>query len=101
MLLEAPPAGVDDGFSTVADDLRQQGFAIVVAHPERALGDPRTGWPVLERELRAGSAMQFNAWSVAGLYGDRIRLNAFRLLHTAPRVAIASGLPPRARELAA
>lgn len=90
LLLEAPLAGVDDGFSVVADDMRRQGFAIVVAHPERALSDANTGWAVLERELRAGSAMQVNAWSVAGLYGDRIRLNAFRLLQAASRVAIAS-----------
>ena len=34
--------------------------------------------------------MQVNAWSLAGLYGDRVRINAFRLLHAAPRVAVAS-----------
>ena len=90
LLLEAPLTGADDGFSTAADKLRRQGFAIVVAHPERALSNPHIGWRALERELHAGSAVQINAWSVAGLYGDRIRLNAFRVLDAATRAVIAS-----------
>ncbi len=90
VLLEAPLAGLNDRFSAGADELRERGFAILVAHPERALANLHAGWPILERELRAGSAVQLNTWSLAGRYGDRIRLNAFRVLHAAPRVVIAS-----------
>jgi protein-tyrosine phosphatase len=90
LLLEASLAGIDHEFSAAAEDLRDRGFAVVVAHPERALVNFHAGWLVLVRELEAGSAMQLNAWSVAGLYGERVRINAFRLLHAAPRVAIAS-----------
>jgi protein-tyrosine phosphatase len=90
LLLEAPLAGLDDGYTAAADELRERGFAVVVAHPERALGSSDSGWHVLERELAAGSALQINAWSVAGLYGERIRASAMRLLGVAPRVAIAS-----------
>ena len=90
ILLEASLAGLDDEFTKAAEELRGRGFGVVVAHPERSLVNFHAGWRVLEYELAAGSAMQVNAWSVAGLYGDRVRINAFRLLHAAPRVAIAS-----------
>ena len=90
LLLEASLAGLDDGFTAAAEEVRDRGFAVVVAHPERSLVNFHAGWRVIESELAAGSAMQVNAWSLAGLYGDRVRINAFRLLHAAPRVAVAS-----------
>ena len=90
LLLEASLAGLDDGFTAAAEEVRARGFAVVVAHPERSLVNFHAGWRVIESELAAGSAMQVNAWSLAGLYGDRVRINAFRLLHAAPRVAVAS-----------
>jgi protein-tyrosine phosphatase len=90
LLLEAPLAGLDHTYTEAADELRSRGFAVVVAHPERALRWLQQGWPVLEHELAAGSALQVNAWSVAGLYGERMRAIALRLLRTAPRAAIAS-----------
>jgi protein-tyrosine phosphatase len=73
-----------------ADELRERGFGVVVAHPERALGLAEAGWRALEHELAAGSALQVNAWSVAGLYGERVRTTALGLLHRAPRAAVAS-----------
>ncbi len=90
LLLEAPLQGLSDDFTAAADELRDRRFAIVVAHPERALADYHAGWRALEHELGAGSAMQINAWSLAGLYGDRIQLNSFRVLQAASLVAIAS-----------
>jgi protein-tyrosine phosphatase len=90
LLLEAPLSGLDDTYTESADELRRRGFAVVVAHPERALRWLERGWPVLEHELAAGSALQVNAWSVAGLYGERVRAIALRLVRTAPQVVIAS-----------
>lgn len=90
LLLEAPLAGLDDRFSAAADELRDRGFAAVIAHPERALGVPQSSWRVLERELQAGSALQLNAWSLAGLNGEHARTYALRLLHAVPLVAVAS-----------
>jgi protein-tyrosine phosphatase len=90
LLLEAALSGIDEQYTLAADELRARGFAVVVAHPERSLRDLPAGWPVLEHELAAGSAMQLNAWSIAGVYGERIRSNAFRVLKAAPAVAIAS-----------
>jgi protein-tyrosine phosphatase len=90
LLLEAPLTGFDQAFAEAAAELRSRGFGIVVAHPERSLGNLEPGWRLLESELRAGSALQLNAWSLAGLNGERARSNALRLLRAAPLVAVAS-----------
>jgi protein-tyrosine phosphatase len=90
LLLEAPFSGLDDAFAAAADELRVRGFGVVVAHPERSLRNLQSDWRVLEHELRAGSAIQLTAWSLAGLYGERARAYALRLLHAAPLVAVAS-----------
>jgi protein-tyrosine phosphatase len=90
LLLEAPLAGIDRAYAAAADELRERGFAVVVAHPERALRWSDAGWETLEHELSAGSVVQINAWSVAGLYGELVRATALWLLRTAPRSVIAS-----------
>ncbi|MBV8998689.1 MAG: hypothetical protein JO304_06495 [Solirubrobacterales bacterium] len=90
LLLEAPLSGLDAGYTAAADELRDRGFAVVVAHPERALSTAEAGWRAVEHELGAGSALQINAWSVAGLYGERKRTTALTLLRRAPRAVIAS-----------
>ena len=89
LLLEAPFAGIDLSYSAAADELRDRGFAIVVAHPERAEPGRETA-AALERERAAGSVFQLTAWSLAGLYGERTRAVATRLLGNSPRVVIAS-----------
>ncbi len=57
LLLEASLAGLDDGFTSVAEELRDRGFAVVVAHPERSLvgadASPATG-PRRPRRQRRG-----------------------------------------------
>ena len=90
LLLEAPLGGIDRSYTAAADELRERGFAVVVAHPERALRWSDAGWETLEHELSAGSVVQINAWSVAGLYGEMVRATALWLLRTAPRAVIAS-----------
>jgi protein-tyrosine phosphatase len=90
LLLEAPLAGMNRAYTAAADELRERGFAVVVAHPERALRWSDAGWETLEHELAAGSVVQINAWSVAGLYGEMVRATALWLLRTAPTAVIAS-----------
>jgi protein-tyrosine phosphatase len=90
LLLEAPLAGIDRAYTAAADELRERGFAVVVAHPERALRWSDAGWETLEHELSVGSVVQINAWSVAGLYGEMVRATALWLLRTAPAAVIAS-----------
>lgn len=90
VLLEAPLSGLDGAYTVAAEALRERGFAVVVAHPERALGLAEGGWQALEHELAAGSPLQINAWSVAGVYGHRVRDVALALVRRAPRAVIAS-----------
>jgi protein-tyrosine phosphatase len=90
LLLEAPLDGIDPTYTAAADELRERGFAVVVAHPERALRWSDAGWETLEHELAAGSVVQINAWSVAGTYGEMVRATALWLLRTAPKAVIAS-----------
>jgi protein-tyrosine phosphatase len=90
LLLEAPLRGLDESYTAAADELRARRFGVVVAHPERALDGSDAGWEALEHELAAGSPLQINAWSVAGLYGERARNLALGLLERAPRAVIAS-----------
>jgi protein-tyrosine phosphatase len=90
VLLEAPLRGLEDDYNVGADELRARGFGVVVAHPERSFKDPEAGWRAVEHELAAGSALQINAWSVAGRYGDRVQATALALLRRAPRAVVAS-----------
>jgi protein-tyrosine phosphatase len=97
VLLEAPFAGIDDDFRLAADELRGRGFAVVVAHPERAAPTPVTSGAI-EHELACGSVLQLNAWSVAGRYGPELRERAARLLRLVPGAVIASDAHGRDRQ---
>jgi protein-tyrosine phosphatase len=102
LLLEAPLEGIDDGFARAARSLRERGFHAVIAHPERALGSGRAGREILTAELAVGSALQVNAWSVAGVYGEQVRGHALRAIRSTSAVALASdahgpGRPPALR----
>jgi protein-tyrosine phosphatase len=89
LLLEAPLDGLDARFTAAADELRKRSFAVVVAHPERALQTPGTG-AALEHEFAAGSVVQLTAGSFVGQFQDQRRVRAMRLMRSAPRVVIAS-----------
>jgi protein-tyrosine phosphatase len=89
LLLEAPFAGLDEHFEAAADELRERGFGIVLAHPERALQTPETRTS-LERELSLGSVFQLTAGSLLDVSGVAVRNTALRLLRSVPRAAIAS-----------
>jgi protein-tyrosine phosphatase len=89
LLLEAPFDGLGESYTRAADELRDRGFAIVVAHPERAARTP-TSERVIEHELARGSTFQLTAWSLAGLYGERAGALARRLLLRASGSVIAS-----------
>jgi protein-tyrosine phosphatase len=90
LLLEAPLVGLHHEFARAAAHLRAQGFASLIAHPERALGQSPRGWQIIEDELAAGSGLQINAWSLAGFYGERVREYAIRAAKSTAMVALAS-----------
>lgn len=79
LLLEAPFAGFDAEFHDAAQELRDRGFGVLIAHPERAggQGDPMAA---LRRELLAGSSLQVNVWSIAGRHGEGARATGLDLV---------------------
>jgi len=67
LLLEAPFDGLDERYTAVADELRLQGFEILVAHPERALWTRVTDGAVARAPLRQRAAAD------VGVAGRRVR----------------------------
>jgi protein-tyrosine phosphatase len=89
LLLEAPFAGFGPDFSRATQELRDRGFGVVIAHPERVAPGPDV-IPSLRDELRAGSTLQVNVWSVAGRHGQNARDLALELVANRVAVVVAS-----------
>lgn len=90
VLVESPFGGFDGGFVAAAEELRERGFALVLAHPERVGGDTQRRDAAIERELAHGSVLQLNAWSLAGRYGAEAEAVARRLLAKRAPAVLAS-----------
>src|SRR5947209_8813077 len=69
LLVESPLDGFGPDFSAATDELRDRGFAVVLAHPERVGGDVAARETAIARELERGTVLQLNAWSIAGRHG--------------------------------
>jgi protein-tyrosine phosphatase len=89
LLVECPFTGFDDGFAAATAELRDRGFGIVLAHPERAAGALDGGAHELRRELAAGAVLQVNASSLLGRHGGPAREAGAELAKRYP-VALAS-----------
>jgi protein-tyrosine phosphatase len=90
LLVEAPLDGFTPEFSEATDELRDRGFAAVVAHPERAAGDVAAREAAIRHELAHGSVLQINAWSIAGRHGGEAQALARRLLSERHPAVLAS-----------
>jgi protein-tyrosine phosphatase len=87
LLLEAPFEDLDNDFAGAADELRRRGFALVIAHPERArLASAAT----IQRELALGSVLQLTAASLTGEYGMDARSAALKWMRISSSLVIAS-----------
>jgi protein-tyrosine phosphatase len=87
LLVETPYVGLGDEFTGATDELRDRGFAVVVAHPERARDSAAA---TLRHELERGSVLQLNAWSLAGRHGPEAFERAHSLLRAGSVGLIAS-----------
>lgn len=79
LLLECPFSSVSIGFDTAVFELEEQGYRIVLAHPERCQAfhrDPQ----MLESLVRGGVLASITAGSLIGSFGDRVRRFALSLL---------------------
>ncbi len=97
LLLETPFDGLSPEVSACADELRDRGFAVVLAHPERSAGLLSWNHLSLDRELAAGSALQVNCGSLTGEHGETARRVALRLVELGLVAAIASDAHGAAR----
>jgi protein-tyrosine phosphatase len=89
LLVETPYVTFGDEFTAATDELRDRGFAVVVAHPERAR-DAYGGAATLRHELDSGSMLQVNAWSLVGRHGPEAFEKAHALLRAGHVGLIAS-----------
>jgi protein-tyrosine phosphatase len=89
ILLEAPFPGIGPSFHDAADELRERGFGVLIAHPERAarLGEDLAS---LRHEVLYGSALQVNVWSIAGRHGEEARAIGLRLVREGLATIVAS-----------
>jgi len=70
LLVETPFEGFTDRFHEATGELRDRGFGVVIAHPERTADAATEGADALRRELALGSVAQVNAQSLTGRHGE-------------------------------
>lgn len=80
LLVETPFYSIGEDFHAATDELRERGFGVVIAHPERSADATLDGAAGLRRELAAGSLAQVNAQSVTGGHGPDARTAALDLI---------------------
>ena len=80
LLVETPFHGIDPEFHAATAELRERGFGVLIAHPERSADAILDGASGLRRELAAGSIAQVNALSLTGGHGEEAREAAWMLL---------------------
>ena len=69
-----------EDFHAATGELRDRGFGVVIAHPERSADAALDGSAGLRRELAAGSLAQVNAQSITGAHGADARRAALELI---------------------
>lgn len=80
LLVEAPFHSIGEDFHAATDELRDRGFGVLIAHPERSADATLDGAAGLRRELAAGSLAQVNAQSITGAHGPDARAAALDLI---------------------
>jgi protein-tyrosine phosphatase len=69
VLFEVPFAGIDAEWLAACRHIRESGFSLLIAHPERAAGFLTGGHELLRPELNAGALLQVNVCSLLGNHG--------------------------------
>jgi len=94
LLLECPFAGIDESFLAAAERLRDLGYGLLLAHPERAASGLERLQPLLER----GALLQVNVCSLLGNHGLEIQDTAVGLVRAGLAFCLASDGHPGSRE---
>ena len=69
-----------EDFHAATEELRDRGFGVMIAHPERSADAALDDSAGLRRELAAGSLAQVNAQSITGEHGTDALVAAASLL---------------------
>ncbi len=106
LLVETPFEGIGEDFHAATDELRDRGFGVLVAHPERSADAALYESAGLRRELASGSLAQVNAQSVTGAHGQAANRAALALIAEGLVSVVSSDAhgetrPPLLREAAA
>jgi protein-tyrosine phosphatase len=94
LLLECPFAGIDESFLAAAQRLRDLGYGLLLAHPERAATGLERLHPLLER----GALLQVNVCSLLGNHGLDAQDTAVDLVRAGLAFCLASDGHPGTRE---
>jgi protein-tyrosine phosphatase len=86
LLVEAPFTGFDWEFAAATRELRERGFACVVAHPERALAALDDDCAALSAQVAEGAVLQLNAMSLDGRHGSAPQAAAVEMMWRFPCV---------------
>ena len=96
LLYEVPFHGIDDEFVRGARELRERGFGLLLAHPERSRGILRQGGDRLQAEVRAGACVAANVDPLQGGEGsDRLAAAEQLIRRGVPDVLATDAHPPR------
>lgn len=90
VLVETPFEGIGGDFHDATAELRERGFGVLVAHPERSADADLDGAAGLRAELAAGSLAQLNALSLTGGHGEEACSAAWELIAEGLIAVIAS-----------
>lgn len=80
LLVETPFEGIAPEFHSATAELRDRGFGIVIAHPERSADATLENSAGLRHELAEGAVAQVNGQSITGDHGRDARAAAFRMI---------------------
>jgi protein-tyrosine phosphatase len=99
LLLEVPFEGVEADFGETCTQLREHGYGIVIAHPERAAGVLQgRGIEILREQLALGAVLQVNVCSLLGNHGLQAQETAVTLMRNGLVYVLASDGHPGTRE---
>jgi protein-tyrosine phosphatase len=90
LLVEAPFEAIGPDFHAATAELRERGFGVLIAHPERSADASLDGARGLRRELQAGSLAQLNAQSLTGEHGADAGAAAWGLVREGLVAVVAS-----------
>lgn len=90
VLLEVPFGGISRLFLDACRHVREQGFGLLIAHPERASGLLAGGLARLRGEMASGAVLQVSVCSLLGRHGPEAQAAGEYLVRTGLAYVLAS-----------